>query len=60
MGLEWLKEPKFHDNRDDLLKARVLQLEALEERKGLIEPILARMAKDNERAAYLVSIPGCR
>jgi len=59
-GLEWLKEPKFHDNRDNLLKARVIQLETLEERKDLIEPILASMAVEDERAHYLMSIPGAR
>lgn len=59
-GLEWLKEPKFNDERDPLLKARVIQLETLEERKELIEPILARMALEDDRADYLMSIPGCR
>lgn len=59
-GLTWLKEPRFGDERDELLKARVLQLETLEERKDLIEPILARMALEDERAHYLMSIPGCR
>lgn len=59
-GIEWLKQPIFDDERDDVLQARVLQLEVLQERKALIEPVLAGMALEDERAHWLLSIPGCR
>lgn len=59
-GFAWLKEARFEDERDKLLGARVLQVEALEERKALLEPVLAGIALEDERAHWLMSIPGCR
>ncbi|PSG96604.1 hypothetical protein BRD56_09635 [Thermoplasmatales archaeon SW_10_69_26] len=56
----WLKEPKFHDERDRLLRQRVLHIDALEERKAILEPLLAGLALEDEPAHWLMSIPGCR
>lgn len=60
-GLAWLEDGVFFgDERDELLNARVLQLRALQERKRVLEPMLAGLALEDERAHWLMSIPGCR
>lgn len=60
-GLTWLKdEAPVEGPRAQLLEARVLQLETLEDRRDLIEPLLAEKALQDDRAHYLMSIPGCR
>jgi transposase len=56
----WLKEPKFHDERDRLLRQRVLHIDALGERKAILEPLLAGLALEDERAHWLMIIPGAR
>jgi transposase len=60
-GLTWLKDDApFEAERAQLLQARVLQLETLQDRRDLIEPILAQHALEDERAHWLMSIPGAR
>lgn len=59
-GIAWLKEPKFNDDRDRLLRQRVLHIESLEQRKAILEPLLAEAALGDERAHWLMSIPGCK
>lgn len=59
-GRTWLKTQCFEGTRSRLLAQRVRQIEVLDERRDLLEQLLAGIAIEDERAHCVMSLPGAR
>lgn len=59
-GQAWLKHECFTGTRSRLLAQRVRQIEVLDERKHMLEELLAEIALEDERAHCVMSLPGAR
>lgn len=58
LGLAWLKQPRWRDERDVLLAIHVGQLEALAEREQRLQAELAKAGTKHERVGPLLSVKG--
>lgn len=57
-GLAWLRQPRFRDERDAVLRTHVVQLESVRERRRILDGEMAKIAVDWPGVRDLMSTTG--
>lgn len=58
IGRAWLQRPHWKDERDDLLRIRIHELDSIQERQKALDIVLAKAACHDEGAQLLMTIKG--
>lgn len=57
-GLAWLKEPRWNDERDTILRTLVMQLESIDERRDVLDDEMVKKATDDPLVRRLMTTTG--
>lgn len=57
-GLQWLRQHRWGDARDVVLQSLLIEYDAIQAQKAVLDAEIARTASDDENAKLLMSIPG--